>query len=219
LKQRPQDIIMEDLIRSKIAELEVNFPEQLIEQKLAEEFQKIENAIVLDESFICRQFDSAVIDERNPLEDRIAAVRNIFIDQVRSAKNVELEYHDLVTSHKTKCQRNNQLKEELTRKNKEKLTVDELRIKLQDMNKLLQRQIKEVAEESKRLHDMEKQRMEELSSTFSTTITEITQKIAQQEEEQMKQAGDNQQLREKLAEFSSHSKLRDQHFQSQVTLT
>lgn len=210
---------MEDLIRSKLAELEVNFPEQLIEQKLAEEFQKIENAMSFDESFICRQFDSAVIDERNPLEERITAVRNLFLGQVRSAKNSEVEYYDALATYKSKCQRNNLLKDDLARKTREKQTVDELRIKLQDMNKLLQRQIKEVAEESKRMHEMEKQRMEELSITFSTTIAEISQKIAQQEEEQMKQAGDNQQLREKLAEFSSHSRLRDQHFQSQVLCT
>lgn len=207
---------MEDLIRSKIAELEVNFPEQLVEQKLAEEFVRIENETTFDESAICRDFDSAVIDERNPLENRIQSVRELFLCKTTSAKKLEKVYLNLVTDHKSKCQEGNQLRDELKRLEQEKHTNEDLRVKLQDMNKLLQRQIKEVAEESRRLRELEQQRMEELSVTFTSTIEDITHKIGQQEEEQIKQAGDNQQLREKLSEFSGHSELREQHFNSQV---
>ena len=207
---------MDILIRSKIEELEVNFPEQVVEQRMAEAFARLDNDLILDESAICREFDSIVVDERNPLEDRIDAVRNLFISEVHSAKNKEREYLYLVESHKSKSQGVNQLKDECSRKEKENLAKQELRTKLQDMNKLLQKQVKDVAEESRRLREMEQLRMDELAASFSSTIADISHKIAQQEEDQIRQAGDNQLLREKLEEFSSHSSLREHHFQSQV---
>ena len=208
---------MDSLIRSKIEELEVNYSEQVVEQNMTEVFARLENDMIVDESAICREFDSIVVNERKPLEDRIDAVRNLFISEVQNAKNMESEYLHLIESHIVKCLKGYQLRDECSRKEKERLSTQELREKLQDTNKLLQKQLREVTEESRCLRKSERVRMDELADSFSSTIADISHKISQQEEDQIRQAGDNQILRNKLEEFSSHSLLQAHHFQSQVT--
>jgi hypothetical protein len=51
---------MEELIRLKIAELEENYPQQGLENKLINDILTQENEIQYDESEICRPFDSEV---------------------------------------------------------------------------------------------------------------------------------------------------------------
>ena len=51
---------MEELIRLKIAELEENYPQQALENKLINDLLTQENEIQYDESEICRPFDSEV---------------------------------------------------------------------------------------------------------------------------------------------------------------
>jgi hypothetical protein len=52
---------MEELIRTKIAQLEDNFPLEISENKLGEELIAIdESCNDFDESVMCHEFDSAV---------------------------------------------------------------------------------------------------------------------------------------------------------------
>lgn len=51
---------MEELIRLKIAELEENYPQQALENKLINDLLTQENEIQYDESEICRSFDVEV---------------------------------------------------------------------------------------------------------------------------------------------------------------
>lgn len=84
------------------------------------------------------------------------------------------------------------------------------------MCKLLQRQAKEIVEDSEKQRELERNRMTELTTSFTDTINGITAKIAEQEELFAKQAEENDQLRKKLTEFQEHTKLRDSHFKSQL---
>jgi hypothetical protein len=52
---------MEELIRLKIAELEENYPQQALENRLINDIMLQENEIQFDESEICRPFDSEVL--------------------------------------------------------------------------------------------------------------------------------------------------------------
>jgi len=58
--------------------------------------------------------------------------------------------------------------------------------------------------------------MEELSQTFQTTITDISQKMSEHEEDQNKRLEENASLQEKLEQFQKHSSLRGEHFATQL---
>lgn len=51
---------MEELIRLRIAELEENYPQQGLENKLIHDIIQEENNLQYDESELCRPFDSEV---------------------------------------------------------------------------------------------------------------------------------------------------------------
>lgn len=102
------------------------------------------------------------------------------------------------------------------KRRKELKAQQELKNKLHEMCRLLQRQAKEIVEDSEKQRELERNRMTELTTSFTETINGISAKIADQEELFLKQAEENEQLRRKLTEFQEHTKLRDSHFKSQL---
>ncbi len=157
-----------------------------------------------------------MIDERKALDERIRNVRDLYIQEIRVAKQLEGECHALFLENKSCIANLVQLSNEQVRKKKELKAQEDLKNKLHEMCRLLQKQAKEIIEDSERQREMERNRMTDLSQSFQDTITGITAKIAEQEELFEKQATENSQLKAKLLEFQEHTKLRDSHFKSQL---
>eukprot|EP00602_Paraphysomonas_sp_CaronLab_P011709 CAMPEP_0185040100 /NCGR_PEP_ID=MMETSP1103-20130426/37763_1 /TAXON_ID=36769 /ORGANISM="Paraphysomonas bandaiensis, Strain Caron Lab Isolate" /LENGTH=377 /DNA_ID=CAMNT_0027579265 /DNA_START=76 /DNA_END=1206 /DNA_ORIENTATION=- len=207
---------MDELIRFKLAELEENFQSDVSEQNLMKELSALDKQLSYDDSDMCRSFDYEVIDERKPLDERIRSVRDLFVNKIRDAKAISTEYSTILADCRNEIQKNILFAEEQKRLKKEKKALEDVRVKLQELCRLITKQTKDIVEENERLREIDRVRMDDLIAHFSTTIVDIKQKVADQEEEQMKKAEDNNQLREKITQFQEHSKLRDSHFKSQI---
>jgi single-stranded DNA-specific DHH superfamily exonuclease len=150
------------------------------------------------------------------LAERIRIVRDLYIQEIRIAQALETESHEIFQQNKTHINNLVNLNTEQIKKKKELKVQEELKNKLQEMCRLLQKQAKEIVEDSERQRELEQVRMSDLTSSFTETINGISKKIAEQEELFVKQAEENNQLRSKLMEFQEHTKLRDSHFKSQL---
>jgi hypothetical protein len=234
--EESKQINMEELIRLKIAELEENYPHQALEHRLINDIILQDNEIQFDESEICRPFDSEVfetdefirisfacsqhpsqvIDERKALDERIRNVRDLYIQEIRVAQALETESLELFQQSKIHMNNLVQLNTEQMKKKRELKVQEELKNKLHEMCRLLQKQAKEIVEDSERQRELEQVRMTDLTNSFTETINGISKKIIEQEELFVKQADENNQLRSKLNEFQEHTKLRDSHFKSQL---
>jgi hypothetical protein len=129
---------------------------------------------------------------------------------------LERESLDLFQENKTAISTFLLKASEQIKRKKELKAQEELKSKLHEMCKLLQRQAKEIVEDSDKQRELERNRMVDLTTSFNETITGISLKIAEQEDQFLKQDEENIQLRAKLDEFHEHTKLRDSHFKSQL---
>lgn len=206
---------MDKLIKHKIAELEEKhsevFENDIMQTVFAREVKKAEDGTVL-----CFEFDSQVIDERKPLSDRINSVRGLFISKIRFANEIREDYLKSFHECKRLVKENRSIVAEIKKTTKEKNALEELKLKLQDMCRYLQKQTKDIVEEGEKHEKAEEESMEALALKCSATIADINQKLKEQEGLQAKQLEENKQLEEKLVQFEEHAKLRDAHFSTQL---
>lgn len=140
----------------------------------------------------------------------------MYIQEIRVAKSLERESLELFQENKLAIQKFLTKASEQMKKKKELKAQEELRNKLQEMCRLLQKQAKEIVEDNDKQRELERNRMIDLTTNFTQTITGISLKITEQEELFIKQDEENNQLRSKLNEFQEHTTLRDSHFKSQL---
>jgi hypothetical protein len=88
--------------------------------------------------------------------------------------------------------------------------------KLETLCKELQKQNKNVLDQSKQISAEEHKKRQELNDKFSDTIKDIQDKIANHDEERTKQDQENTKLREQLQSFISQYEVRDKHFEHQL---
>jgi hypothetical protein len=157
-----------------------------------------------------------VIDERKSLDERIRTIRGFYIDEIRQAKSIEIESSVAFQECKSAASLCSKASSDLARKRKERKTQEELKGKLQEMCRLVQKQTKDLVEDNETQRELEKKRMDDLTISFTETIGDISSKISEQEELFKTQLADNDQLRERLLEFQTHSNLRNEHLKSQL---
>jgi hypothetical protein len=172
--------------------------------------------ILTSSSLVLLSLVAQVIDERKALEERIRIIRDLYIQEIRVAKSLERESLELFQESKISIQNFLLKASEQIKKKKELKAQEELKSKLHEMCRLLQKQAKEIVEDSEKQRELERNRMTDLTRNFTETITGISLKITEQEELFMKQDEENNQLRSKLNEFQEHTTLRDSHFKSQL---
>ena len=98
----------------------------------------------------------------------------------------------------------------------EQIKATAMKTKLETLCRELQRQNKQVFEDSKRVAAEEQQKRQDLSKKFHTTIKEITTKMEEQGEERMNQLKENETLREKLKNLAEQYQIREQHYATQM---
>lgn len=157
-----------------------------------------------------------MIDERKLLSDRINEVRDLFVQKIHVVKDLKNIYSIILHDYKQLAVERNSALSETKKKSKEMKTYEEIKVKLQDVCRLYQKQTKDVAEENIRLEISEEENMISLESRCVSTIEDINSKLFEQKELQKKQIEDNDQLKEKLTQFEDHSKLREVHFSTQL---
>ncbi|CAM9801306.1 unnamed protein product [Ectocarpus fasciculatus] len=105
---------------------------------------------------------------------------------------------------------------ELERREKESATVLDVKNRFQEICRLLRKQNKDIVEESARISECEKLKMEEISVRFLQTSEDINQKLVEQEALFLEQCKENEELVEKIEQFEGHEKLRSEHFSAQL---
>ena len=199
------------LIMRKIAELE-QLQDPLNEYRAL--FEEIEAKY--DESELCREFDSEIIDESKSPEERIDHVRSLFMEKVRF---VESLYDDCKTIDQ-RCKKlmstNVQLTAKLSASTREYENVLRKQELLEEMARVSRLQNRQINEETENFSRQERDRMANMTQKFTGTLEDITQKLSQQETEQRNQSAENEELRSKLAQFQEHFDLREQHFTTQL---
>ena len=88
--------------------------------------------------------------------------------------------------------------------------------KLEALCKELQKQNRNVLDQSKQASEEETKKRQELSDRFNDTIKDVQGKISNQEEERQKQVEENTKLREQLQNFLNQYEVRDKHFEHQL---
>ena len=84
------------------------------------------------------------------------------------------------------------------------------------LDKELQKQNRNVLDQSKQASEEETKKRQELSDRFNDTIKDVQGKISNQEEERQKQVEENTKLREQLQNFLNQYEVRDKHFEHQL---
>lgn len=172
--------------------------------------------IKVDDSILCREFDTEVIDERKSSIERIKHVRGLFIDKIRRVQVLKTEDLTLEVNCKNLLKQKSSLLSDLKKVKSEKERVENVKRKLQDICRLLQKQNKEIADDNERISTIEQKRMAEVEEKFNASIADISSKLLEQESDQAKQVEENQQLREKVDQFKHHAGLKDEHCNTQL---
>ena len=143
-------------------------------------------------------------------------MRKIFIHKIRDV--CKLQARDEISL--SECRRlladNRVVGAELSRRIKENAAVIELKNKLHEICKLQQKQNKDIIEESERMSESEKLKMEEIAIRFNETVLSITERMAEQREKHAAECLENEELTKKLKQFEEHEKLRNEHFSAQA---
>ena len=204
------------MLATKIAELESTIQKKVV--VTTPEYERIPSIqdinIQVDESILCHEFDTEVIDERKEAEDRLREVRNLYMLKIRHIKKL-LEDDDNERLLESEIESYKTLKNTMAQIKNEKDTVNEIKAKYQEICRLLQKQNKEIAEDQAKLSTEEKKRMDDLEEKFDNNLRDISSRLEEQDAEHEKQMEENKVLEEKIAQFKQHTILKEEHFSAQ----
>eukprot|EP01041_Mallomonas_annulata_P006840 gene6840-13856_t len=207
---------VEAMLISKMAEIQMT-AKRSDKLHVMDRIRNINSVTVLtDESQMCREFDSEVIDERKSSEDRIKQVRELYINKIRKVILLKAEDENAEKSCKSLIDEKRTILEELSLIRKEKDSVEGIKSKLQELCRLLQKQNKDISENTQKISSLENEKLEELSSKFNTTISDVTSKMEDHDKEQMTQIEENKSLEEKTKQFQNHFILKEEHYNTQI---
>ena len=210
---------VEALLTSKIAELE-----SIMKKKAttgSNNYDKIPslNEISIDiddpEKF-CRQFDTELKDENKLLFERISTLRKMYVEQIEKIHHLRQIDNEESSAYSKLIADCNDIRSSILRCSSEKDACGEVKTKLKDLCRLLQKQTKVIAEENDRILTGEQRRLEELELKFRTTLFDINQKLEEHEAEHLKQVQENESLKEKLQQLEDHIVLKKDHYATQV---
>jgi archaellum component FlaC len=105
---------------------------------------------------------------------------------------------------------------DVERRDSENATVSDVKSRFQEICKLLRKQSKDLGDESQRMLECERLKMEDISMKFMETVEDITAKLTEQESLYQEQCKENEVLVEKVGQFEGHELLRNEHFTAQL---
>ncbi len=143
-------------------------------------------------------------------------MRKIFIHKIRDVCKLQARDEIALSECRRLLADNRAVGVELTRRIKENAAVVELKNKLHEICKLQQKQNKDIIEESERMSESEKLKMEEIAMRFNETVLSITERMAEQQEKHAAECVENEELTKKLKQLEEHEKLRNEHFSAQA---
>lgn len=94
--------------------------------------------------------------------------------------------------------------------------MNTIKKKLETLCKELTKQNKSVLDQSKQVSSEETLRRQEIHQKFSDSIKDVQEKMDAQDKERMKQAEENEKLREQLQSFLNQYEVREKHFEQQL---
>jgi chromosome segregation ATPase len=167
-------------------------------------------------SFVNALFRWQVINERKSTTERINEVRNKFLQKIRETARLQARDELLLAECRQLMRDNRVLAEEAQRRARELAAVQDLKSKYQEICRLFQKQNKDLVDESARLAECERLKMEDISVRFLHTVEDITRKLEEQGAAFDQQRADNDELEAKLLQFESNEKLSTEHFAAQL---
>lgn len=157
-----------------------------------------------------------VINERKSTTERIKEVRNKFLQKIRETARLQARDEILLAECRQLMRDNRVLAEEAQRRSRDLGAVQDVKAKYQEICRLFQKQNKDLVDESVRLAECERLKMEDISVRFVHTVEDITVKLAEQMAAFEQQRADNDELEAKLEQFEGNEKLSTEHFAAQL---
>lgn len=167
------------------------------------------------EKELSRLYKKATKDLKEQLDaipsesEKVKLLERKFLEKVHQCNTADRKVDNLQRSLEVAQRDKDNLTNELSRTNA-------VKSKLETLCKELQKQNKNVLEQSKQISTDEQRKRQELSEKFSETIKDVQNKIANHDEERVKQDQENIKLREQLQSFINQYEVRDKHFEHQL---
>eukprot|EP00195_Chlamydomonas_chlamydogama_P002600 CAMPEP_0202917346 /NCGR_PEP_ID=MMETSP1392-20130828/70782_1 /ASSEMBLY_ACC=CAM_ASM_000868 /TAXON_ID=225041 /ORGANISM="Chlamydomonas chlamydogama, Strain SAG 11-48b" /LENGTH=499 /DNA_ID=CAMNT_0049610073 /DNA_START=34 /DNA_END=1533 /DNA_ORIENTATION=+ len=134
-----------------------------------------------------------VSDKQNSDEDRVTYIQSKYTQQVTEFLRMEKHYLEVQRDLEVVTKERDKVQTELKKANA-------LRDKLEELCRQLQKENREVVEESKRRCEDEMKHRQALQTKFSAALNDVAVKMDQQHEERVKQMAENDALKVKLGE-------------------
>ncbi|CAG9327898.1 unnamed protein product [Blepharisma stoltei] len=142
-------------------------------------------------------------------EQRIKVLGERLLKEIQEAGKWEIELLASRENLEIETEENERIKNDLQ---KEK----QLRKKLENFCHELQAQNRQIIDESRKIAEEEKQKRISLSQNFQISITEISQKLEQNNQERVQLLQYHELLREKLKELIEHVEKQDEKFKGEL---
>ncbi|GLI64714.1 hypothetical protein VaNZ11_008074 [Volvox africanus] len=133
-------------------------------------------------------------DRTNSAEDRITFIQQKYTQQLSELLRLERQLLDLQREHETVTKEKDKVQSELKKTNI-------LKDKLEELCRQLQKEAREVADDSRRRHEEELRQRQALQAKFTQAINDVSEKMDAQATERARQLAENEELKAKLDAF------------------
>ncbi|CAG9326824.1 unnamed protein product [Blepharisma stoltei] len=148
----------------------------------------------------------ALIDSALPANEKIKLLIDRLTDQIPCTKMLESE----IQSNRKRVTNMAREKESLIN---ELSSEREMRRKLENYCREIQKQNRQIQDECKSMTDDEKKKREELTEKLNNALKEVTSKFEENEQERIKQIEENENLKQRMQELGNHAIQRDDEYQ------
>jgi len=143
-------------------------------------------------------------------------IKQFIILVVNSSDSNEEKIKQLNAKFQQLVQDNLNMASEREKINAQLQKATNMKSKMEQLFRELQKQNKTIVDESKKTAEQEQEKRQELSKKFHDTIQQISTKMEEQGEDRIKLYKENDMFREKLKSFAEQYQLREQHFDTQL---
>lgn len=156
-----------------------------------------------------REVQKYVSDRSLSVEERMTFLQNKYTQQTTDLLRTEKQYYDVVKELDGVNKEKDRVQTELKKANT-------LKDKLEELCRQLQREVKEVAEESRRRNEEELKQRQALQQRFTQAINDVSAKMDQHQQERVKQIAENDALRDRLNHFLEQFELQEKQYAQQL---
>lgn len=156
-----------------------------------------------------REVQKYVSDRSLTAEDRLQFLQSRYTQQATDLLKTEKQYFEVVKEMDAVTREKDKVQADLKKANT-------LKDKLEELCRQLQREVKEVAEESKRRNEEELKQRQVLQQRFTQAINDVSAKMDQHQQERMKQIAENDALRDRLNQFLEQFELQEKQYNQQM---